>query len=139
MLGTQVTSIGVNSNCFIVFNGGNQYNYSIVDRWGYQIRYELIGTVLRIVCWHGYYYGASDKLDSDLRYEFKLYRDSTYQYIEAKANDSMRFTGSSGTFTGSQYFQGLGNIPQLTGGTSYVFRSDLNGNNWTLTSPAYIT
>ena len=134
MAGTQVTSIGVSSNCSIVFNGANTYSYSSYDRWGYQIRYEMIGNVFRLVCWHGWFYAAGDKADTNLRFEFKFYRDSSYQYIEAKANDSMYF----GTGPGSNSFFGL-SLPQLTAGTSYVLRSDSSGNNWTLISPAYIT
>lgn len=132
--GVQVTTFGISSNCFFQFNG-NSFTlfYANYDRWGYQLRYEFVGNVFRVVCWHGWYYAASDKADTNLRFEFKFYRDATYQYIEAKAADSMFYS----TSTSSQNFQGI-TLPQLTSGTSYVLRSDLNGNNWTLFNNSYL-
>lgn len=132
--GVQVTSFGMNSNCTFYFNSGNTFNYAYYDRWGYQLRYEFVNGVFRVVCWHGWYFAAGNKANTDLRFEFKFYRDSTYQYIEAKAADSMFYS----TSTSTQNFQGI-TLPQLTAGTSYVLRSDLNGNNWTLFSTAYMS
>jgi hypothetical protein len=141
MTGTSVTNIRVSSNCWIDFDGINRFNYAQTDRYAYQISYEYlnsaIGNHLRIVCWHGYAYGATDELNTDLRFEIKFYRDSTYQYIEAKANDTMRYSGNTAEFTNNANFQAI-TLPKLTSGTSFVLRSDLNGNNWTLISPAYI-
>lgn len=141
MAGTSVTNIIVSSNCWIDFDGINRFNYAQADRYAYQISYEYlnsaIGNHLRIVCWHGYVYGANDETSTDLRFEIKFYRDSTYQYIEAKANDTMRYSGNTAAPTNNTNFQGI-TLPALTSGTSYVLRSDLNGNNWTLISPAYI-
>lgn len=141
MGGTSVTNIRVSSNCWIDFDSSNIFNYARADRWGYQLRYEYlgssIGNYLRIVCWHGYYYSASDKADTDLRFEIKFYRDSNYQYIEARANDTMIYSGTLGAVSNTTNFQGI-TLPELTSGTSYVLRSDLQGNNWTLISPAYI-
>lgn len=141
MAGTSVTNIIVSSNCFIQFDSSNRFNYADADRYAYQISYEYlnsaIGNHLRIVCWHGYKYGASDEYNTDLRFEIKFYRDSTYQYIEAKANDTMRYSGNTAAPTNNTNFQGI-TLPELTSGTSYVLRSDLLGTNWTLISPAYI-
>lgn len=141
MAGTSVTNIRVSSNCWINFDSSNIFYYAQADRYAYQISYEYlnsaIGNHLRIVCWHGYAYGANDETSTDLRFEIKFYRDSTYQYIEAKANDTMRYSGNTAELTNNANFQGL-TLPKLTSGTSYVLRSDLNGNNWTLISPAYI-
>ncbi len=140
MAGNAVTNIRISANCWIDFDTSNRFNYAWTDRYGYQINYEYlnsaIGNHLRIVCWHGYAYGATDESSSDLRFEIKFYRDSTYQYIEAKANDTMKYSGNS-TLSNTTNFQGI-TLPQLNGGTSYVLKSDLNGNNWTLISPAYI-
>jgi hypothetical protein len=140
MTGNAVTNISICSNCYIDFDSSNRFNYAFVDRYGYQINYEYlnsaIGKHLRIVCWHGYAYGASDETNADLRFEIKFYRDSTYQYIEAKANNTMKYSGNS-TPSNTTNFQGI-TLPVLTSGTSYVLRSDLNGNNWTLTTPAYM-
>lgn len=141
MAGTSFTNIRVSSNCWIDFDGINRFNYASADRYAYQISYEYlnsaIGNHLRIVCWHGYVYGANDEYNTDLRFEIKFYRDSTYQYIEAKANDNMRYSGNTAAPTNNTNFQGI-TLPALTSGTSYVLRSDLQGNNWTLISPAYI-
>jgi len=140
MAGNAVTNIRISANCWIDFDTSNRFNYAYADRYGYQINYEYlnsaIGNHLRIVCWHGYYYGVADESSSDLRFEIKFYRDSTYQYIEAKANDTMKYSGNSAPSNATN-FQGI-TLPQLNGGTSYVLRSDLDGNNWTLTTPAYM-
>jgi len=141
MAGNAVTNIRISANCWIDFDTSNRFNYAWADRYGYQINYEYlnsaIGNHLRIVCWHGYSYGATDESSSDLRFEIKFYRDSTSQYIEAKANDTMKYTGVITDRGNTTNFQGI-TLPQLNGGTSYVLRSDLNGNNWTLTTPAYM-
>jgi hypothetical protein len=140
MAGNAVTNINIISNCYIQFDSSNRFNYAFADRYAYQINYEYlnsaIGNHLRIVCWHGYAYGSGDETSADLRFEIKFYRDSTYQYIEAKANDTMKYSGNS-TPSNTTDFQGI-TLPVLTSGTSYVLRSDLNGNNWTLTTPAYM-
>jgi hypothetical protein len=138
--GNAVTNINICSNCYIQFDSSNRFNYAFADRYAYKINYEYlnsaIGNHLRIVCWHGYAYGSGDETSADLRFEIKFYRDSTYQYIEAKANDTMKYSGNS-TPSNTTDFQGI-TLPVLTSGTSYVLRSDLNGNNWTLTTPAYM-
>jgi hypothetical protein len=138
--GSQVTTLTVSSNAFFQFTAGSAqtYNYSQADRRGYNFTYALRRGVLRFTCRHAYFYNATDRASTDLMYEFLFYRTSSFQYIEARANSSMKYSGTSGTFNGVADFQGI-SLPQLTAGTSYVLRSDVNGNNWRLFSTSTVS
>lgn len=139
--GSQVTTLTVSSNAFFNFTTAvttHTYNYSQADRRGYNFTYAQRRGVLRFTCRHAYYFSASDRASTDLMFEFLFYRTSSFQYIEARANSSMKFSGTAGTFNGTASFQGI-SLPQLTAGTSYVIRSDTNGNNWTLFSTSTVS
>lgn len=139
--GSQVTTLTVSSNAFFQFTTAvttHTYNYSQADRRGYNFTYGLRRGVLRFTCRHAYYFSASDRASTDLMFEFLFYRTSSFQYIEARANSSMKFSGTAGTFNGAADFQGI-SLPQLTAGTSYVLRSDTNGNNWRLFSTSTVS
>jgi hypothetical protein len=139
--GSQVTTLVVSSNAFFEFITAvttHRYNYSQADRRGYNFTYALRRGVLRFTCRHAYFYNAADRASTDLMYEFLFYRTSSFQYIEARANSSMKYSGTSGTFNGAADFQGIA-LPQLTAGTSYVLRSDVNGNNWRLFSNSTVS
>lgn len=87
--------------------------------------YSYIRIVL--ICQNTY----SDGIPNAIQWEIRLFRGSLYQYVEVRASTAPATGGGWNITNGTTFQNTYGSFTNVTAGSSFVLRSDANGNNWT--------
>lgn len=90
---------------------------------------------MNMLLWAQNFY--NDSTPNVIRYQIRFFRSPNYQYVELRINGFGATQGNWNITNGSAY-QDLFSGYTATAGTSWVLRSDLNGNNWTFSNNYYI-
>jgi hypothetical protein len=72
----------------------------------------------------------NDGVPNAIQWQIRLFRSSTIQYIEVRASTAPSTGGSWNITDGSTFKNTMSGFSNVTAGSSFVLKSDGNGNNW---------
>ena len=74
----------------------------------------------------------NDGVPNAIKWQIRLFRSPTRQYVEVRANSSGATGGTWNITNGTAFQNTYGAFANIAGGASFVLESDGNGNNWQL-------
>ena len=74
----------------------------------------------------------SDGVANAIKWQMRMVRGTSFQYIELRANTAPSTAGTWNITNGTTFQNTFTGFTNVTAGSSFVLRSDLQGNNWTL-------
>ena len=72
----------------------------------------------------------SDGVANAIKWQIRLFRSPTRQYVELRANSSGATSGTWNITNGTAFQNTYGAFTNVAAGASFVLQSDGNGNNW---------
>jgi hypothetical protein len=132
--GTGTNTIGWSANT------GNGILIGNTDRRTNTFFYSALQTsgttnYMNMLLWANNIY--SDGVPNVIRYQIRFFRSPNNQYVELRIN-GFGATQGQWNITNGTAFQNTFGAYSASAGTSWVLRSDLNGNNWTFFNNYYI-
>ncbi len=74
----------------------------------------------------------SDGVANAIKWQMRMVRGTSFQYIELRANTAPSTAGTWNITNGTTFQNTFTGFTNVIAGSSFVLRSDLQGNNWTL-------